>query len=247
MATVLSISAADIPFGNRNQDLVAAISEMQRANYFTFITLLNMASLDHRLQGNLTFLMPNDRMLSIITLQQDAVSEFLLRHSIPSTMLFDYLQHIPTGSIIPSSKPEYMLKISNKGRRSFFLNNARLISPNICTASSSIRCHGIDGVLSEASPKITVNNNYTITNPSVSCSCSSNSTSNPASRAIPPSPFPPLNGFNLTPASALPPTGANVPPPKSGSSLSVSGGLSTFSVTSSVIVATWVLSLSFVP
>lgn len=247
MAMVLFVSAADILLGNQNQDLVVAISEMQRANYFTFIMLLNMASLDKRLQGNLTFLMPNDRMMSKITLQHDAISEFLLRHSIPSPMIFDYLQHIPTGSIIPSSKPEYMLKISNKGRRSFFLNNVKLISPNICTAGSSIRCHGVYGVLSEASPKTIVNNpNSTTTNPSVSCS-SSSSTSDPASPAIPPSPLPfaPVSGFNLTPVTALPPTGPNVPPPKSGSSLSVFDGLSTFLVTS-MMVATWVLSLSFV-
>ncbi|OIT37580.1 hypothetical protein A4A49_51518 [Nicotiana attenuata] len=31
-----------------------------------------------------------------------------------------------------------------------FLNNARIASPNICNKSASIRCHGIDQVLQEA-------------------------------------------------------------------------------------------------
>uniref|UniRef100_A0A803PLE6 FAS1 domain-containing protein n=1 Tax=Cannabis sativa TaxID=3483 RepID=A0A803PLE6_CANSA len=115
MALLSLVSSVDIPPGIQNEDLVIAASEMQRANYFTFVLLLNMAKLDRRLQGNITFLMPNDRMLSKIALEPHAISDFLLRHSIPSTMLFDYLHHIPTGSSIPSSKRDYMLKISNNG------------------------------------------------------------------------------------------------------------------------------------
>ncbi|PON62419.1 FAS1 domain containing protein [Trema orientale] len=231
MALVSLVSSVDIPPGNQNQDFLIATSEMQRANYFTFVLLLNMAKLDPRLQGNLTFLMPNDRVLSKITLQQDTVPDFLLRHSIPSTMLFHHLQHIPTGSLIPSSKPDYMLKISNKGRRSFYLNNVKLISPNICTAGSSIRCHGIDGVLSV----VVTNSSAAIASPSAACF----SSSSPAPPAIPPTPSPlPLVsgpiGLNLTPVAA-----PNVSPPKSGSS-----GILTFSVTSVMMVSIWVASLS---
>uniref|UniRef100_A0A6N2KR71 FAS1 domain-containing protein n=1 Tax=Salix viminalis TaxID=40686 RepID=A0A6N2KR71_SALVM len=143
---VCATSPTGIP--SKSQDLVVATNEMARANYFSFVMLINMSPLDQRLQENVTFLMPKDRMLSKIRMHQNAVSGFLLRHSIPSPLLFDHLQHIPPGSLIPSSDPDYMLNISNKGRKNFSLNNVRITSPNLCTAGSSIRCHGIDGVLS---------------------------------------------------------------------------------------------------
>lgn len=173
---LLSASSAAAP----NQELATAISEMQKANYFTFIMLVRMISpSDHRFRGNLTFLMPNDRTLSKTAMPQSHVTEFVLRHSIPSPMLFDYLQHIPSGSVIPSSNPDYMLNISNNGRKNFFLNNAKLISPNICTAGSVFRCHGIDSVLlpSQENPTVT------------------------------PPPLPPLNN-NITPPTSLPPPNA---------------------------------------
>ncbi|KAM6555457.1 hypothetical protein CsatB_002476 [Cannabis sativa] len=243
MALLSLVSSVDIPPGIQNEDLVIAASEMQRANYFTFVLLLNMAKLDRRLQGNITFLMPNDRMLSKIALEPHAISDFLLRHSIPSTMLFDYLHHIPTGSTIPSSKRDYMLKISNNGRWSFFLNNVKLISPNICTASSSVRCHGIDGVLSLAMPMS--NSTTEIASPSSICFSSPNS-SPPA--ITPPSPSPPsssssspfslatgASGLNMTPAA-----GPSVSPPKSGSST-----ISIFSVTY-MLLSLWISSLCIV-
>ncbi|XWS42880.1 hypothetical protein CRYUN_Cryun16bG0052100 [Craigia yunnanensis] len=132
----------------KDQDLCIAIEEMQKANYFTFVMLINMSPLDRKFLGNVTFLMPTDRMLSKTIIPQNAVSGLLHRHSILSSLLFEHLQHVPTGSILPSSMPENMLNVSNGGgRRSFFLNNVRIITPNICTAGSFIWCHGIDGVL----------------------------------------------------------------------------------------------------
>ncbi|XP_029129912.1 uncharacterized protein LOC109811791 [Cajanus cajan] len=138
----------------RNQDLVAATREMQRANYFTFVMLINMSPLDTRLEGNVTFLMPNDRMLANMVMQEGSVSGFLLRHSIPSPLLFDVLEQFPTGTTIPSSLPNCMLRVSNNGRKNYVINNVKIISPNICVGGSSIRCHGIDGVLSEACTSI---------------------------------------------------------------------------------------------
>ncbi|KAJ1415070.1 FAS1 domain [Sesbania bispinosa] len=132
-----------------NQYLLAATKEMQKANYFTFAMLINMSPPDTRLQGNVTFLMPNDRMLANMALQEGSVSSFLLRHSIPSPLLFGTLEQFPTGTTIPTSLSNCMLRISNSGRKNFVLNNVKIISPNICVAGSSIRCHGIDGVLSE--------------------------------------------------------------------------------------------------
>lgn len=146
LALISAAAATDT--APKTHDLDVAIEEMAKANYFTFITLIKMSPLDNKILGNVTFLMPNDRILSKTNILRDSVSEFLLRHSIPSPLLFDHLRHIPSGSTIPSSEPEYLLNINNGGRRSFFLNNVKIISPNICTAGSSIRCHGIDGVLS---------------------------------------------------------------------------------------------------
>ncbi|GLT87280.1 hypothetical protein SLE2022_053700 [Rubroshorea leprosula] len=131
----------------KNHGLLVAIEEMKKANYFTFVMLINMSPLDRRIFGNVTFLMPKDRALSDTLVSQNSVSDFLFRHSIPSPLLFEQFDHIPTGSIIPSSEPQYMLKVTNCGRRNFFLNNVKIISPNLCTSGNSIRCHGIDGVL----------------------------------------------------------------------------------------------------
>ncbi|CAN0891003.1 hypothetical protein LINGRAHAP2_LOCUS16765 [Linum grandiflorum] len=153
------------PASSVNDDLVVATDEMRRANYFTFVMLLNMVAndKDHTV-ANVTFLMPNDRVLSNITFTTDSVREFMLRHSMPSPLLFDHLWHFPSGSTIPSSYPGYVLQVQNddghpdgkwwrrRGNLNFSLNNVKIISPNICTSpSSSIRCHGIDSVLSSAS------------------------------------------------------------------------------------------------
>lgn len=144
--------------GRNVNNIEVAVEEMQRANYFTFVMLLKMAPPDLMMileGGNLTFLMPNDKTLSqnsIINLAPGnhttpSLAHFLLRHSIPSPLLFEYLQHFPTGSTVPTSDPDLVLRITNHGRRSFFLNSVRVSSPNICTRGSSIRCHGIDGVI----------------------------------------------------------------------------------------------------
>ncbi|XP_019446028.1 PREDICTED: FAS1 domain-containing protein SELMODRAFT_448915-like [Lupinus angustifolius] len=191
-----------------NQDLVAATKEMQKANYFTFVMLINMSPLDTRLEGNVTFLMPNDRMLANnMVLQEGFISSFLLRHSVPSPLIFETLEQFPTGTIIPSSLPNCMLRVSNYGRRNFVLNNVKIISRNICTAGSSIRCHGIDGVLSE---DCVSNNNSSV--PTTTCS---NSTF-PSCMASPPIPSPTRD--NLSPTfGASSPSYANVGTQKSGS------------------------------
>ncbi|KAE8077475.1 hypothetical protein FH972_016035 [Carpinus fangiana] len=226
LALVSSASPINTPPQNQNQDLPGATEEMQRANYFTFVTLINMASLDSKIQANVTFLMPNDRMLSRNVMAPGSVSSFLLRHSIPTPLLFDDLEHLPTGSIIPSSLPGYMLKISNNGRKNFSLNDVKIISPNICTEGSSIRCHGIDGVLLESSMP-----EHNTTAPSPSCSSSS---------------IPPVSGAT-SPALSLPsptaiaaapsPTQPNSSPQKPGPSPLLSyGGTFKFLVTSLMVL-----------
>ncbi|KAL9684582.1 hypothetical protein QQ045_022023 [Rhodiola kirilowii] len=179
---------ADTP--SRNLDILNAIQEMQKANYFTFIMLINMTPAD-LLRGNITFLMPSDKIMSQSKVQN--VTDFVLRHAIPSPMLFNHLSYIPTDSLIPSLHPAYTLRVSNYGRLSFFLNNARLTSPNLCTLGMSFRCHGISDVLSltsETSVKSCLNQNH------------SNSSISLPSPPISPYPSPTIN--NITAAAVGP-------------------------------------------
>ncbi|KAI3800247.1 hypothetical protein L1987_35558 [Smallanthus sonchifolius] len=130
------------------KDIDMAIDEMERANYFTFVMLINMVPPNQLFQGNVTFLMPSDKSLSRSMILENSVEDLLLRHSIPSPLLFDHLLHLPTNSILPTSNPDLMLTVSNSGTRGLFLGNVRIVTPNICTHGYSVRCHGIDGVLS---------------------------------------------------------------------------------------------------
>ncbi|KAG2239322.1 hypothetical protein Bca52824_090182 [Brassica carinata] len=159
-----------------NHDLSIAIQEMEKANYFSFVMLINMLhTTNPKFLANITFLMPKDKTLSRSNvIQQDSISEFLLRHSIPSPLLFEHLDLIPNGSIVPSSLPHYTLKISNGGRLNYFVNNVKIISRNICSLGS-IKCHGIDGILpspsviNDDSPR---DNDHT--SPFISCPSSHN-------------------------------------------------------------------------
>ncbi|RDX64917.1 FAS1 domain-containing protein, partial [Mucuna pruriens] len=208
LTLMLISSASPREIDGRNQELVTATREMQKANYFTFVMLINMnmSPLDTWVEGNVTFLMPNDRMLANMVFQEGSIYGFLLRHSIPSPLLFEVLEQFPTGTTIPTSLPNCMLTVSNNGRMNYVLNNVKIISPNICVAGSSIRCHGIDGVLSRVCASV---GNY-----SVPCV---NSTQ-PLCKASPPipSPFP----------SAPPPTRDNLNPPASRTAPNVGPHLS---------------------
>ncbi|KAL3524533.1 hypothetical protein ACH5RR_017367 [Cinchona calisaya] len=187
----MAAAASDVP---RNQ-LQVAIEEMQRANYFTFVMLINMAPPDLIPVENVTFLMPNDKSLSKNIMEtpanENSITDFLLRHSIPFPLLFEHLQHFPTDSMIPTSKPNLVLRITNQGsRRRFFLNNVRITGPNICSRGSSIRCHGIDGVIQD----------LVLTNgPPADHECQQNNSSS-------------------TRRSSPPPTALSSPPPKESSS-----------------------------
>ncbi|CAN6460997.1 unnamed protein product [Victoria cruziana] len=129
-------------------DISVAIAEMQEANYYTFVTLIQM--LRDSIPGNATFLMPSDRILARIPVDEDAMSEFVRSHMIPSPLMYDQLKRFPSGSLIPTYYPSHMLRISTHNRR-ILLNNIQIVRPNICTAGSSIRCHGINGVLMHTS------------------------------------------------------------------------------------------------
>lgn len=163
-------------------DLVVATEEMQRANYFTFATLINMSPLDPRLEANVTFLMPKDKKLA--AMPRGSVLDFLLRHSIPSPFLYEDLEKFPTGTTIPSSLINYTLRITNIGSRDVFVNNVKIVSPNICVAGFSIRCHGIEGILLE-DDHVLVRNSSSIVPTS---SCSNGTEASPSSCVASPSP-----------------------------------------------------------
>ncbi|KAL0317865.1 UNVERIFIED_CONTAM: hypothetical protein Sangu_2200800 [Sesamum angustifolium] len=166
--------------------------------------------------------MPNDRILSQTDVAPTSVVDFLLRHSIPSPLLIDHLQHFPTGSMIPTSKPGFFLNVTNEGRRQFFLNNVRIISPNICTKGSSIRCHGIDGVV-----QATMISQPSIPSPSSSSSSSSTcpkSTVAPEAAAPLPAPSPPLWASPVGELSPVPPP-SEVSPRKSSCPETSNGGV----------------------
>lgn len=151
LITAALISSSSAAAAMNESQILIATEEMQRANYFTFVMLLNMAPPNAFHGQNLTFLMPSDRSLAGSAAVGGAtVLDFLLRHSIPSPLLIDHLERIPTGSTIPASKPGFAFEVTNNGRRQFFLSNVKIISPNICTRGNSIRCHGIDGVAEPA-------------------------------------------------------------------------------------------------
>ncbi|KAL2226814.1 UNVERIFIED_CONTAM: hypothetical protein Sindi_2040100 [Sesamum indicum] len=212
-----------------NQDMAVAIDEMQKANYFTFVMLINMVP-SHLIQPNITFLMPNDRVLSQTDVAPTSVVDFLLRHSIPSPLLIDHLQHFPTGSMIPTSKSGFFLNVTNEGRRQFFLNNVRIISPNICTKGSSIRCHGIDGVVQPrmiSQPSRPPSSSSTCPKPTVA----------PEAAAPLPAPSPPLSASPVGDLSPVPPP-SDVSPTKSSSPETSNGG-----VVNLVVMAVFTLSV----
>ncbi|KAK9144228.1 hypothetical protein Sjap_004131 [Stephania japonica] len=128
-----------------NNNLYNAIKDMQNASYFSFVMLINMYPVE-KFPKNVTFFMPSDRTLSQTSLSESML-HFLLRHSIPSPLHFDHLALLPTGSVIPTSQPGYNLRVSNYGKKGFYLNRIQITTPNICTSETSIRCHGISGVL----------------------------------------------------------------------------------------------------
>lgn len=129
-------------------DLQAAMTDMRSRSYFGFVILLKILnSQPNSLQNNdLTFLMPNDEELSHFSIALDQLHDFILSHSIPTPLLLSHLLHFPNGSVVPSSVPSRVISITNSGRTGLFVNNARIVTPNVCQ-SSSIRCHGISAAL----------------------------------------------------------------------------------------------------
>ncbi|KAH7668733.1 FAS1 domain-containing protein [Dioscorea alata] len=130
--------------GQKQEEILGMVRDMQIASYFTFATLINMVQAS--VPSNTTFFIPDDRSLSKIIIQQNNILQFLLRHSVPSLLSFAELSHLPKGTALPSNQHPYMIKITDDNNKGIYLNNIKLISPDICKSGASFKCHGITGV-----------------------------------------------------------------------------------------------------
>ncbi|XP_004486549.1 FAS1 domain-containing protein SELMODRAFT_448915-like [Cicer arietinum] len=127
-------------------DLQAAIGDMRAKSFYGFAMLLQMLNGTSQPTRDFTFLMPDDRELSASAISADQIEEFLLSHAIPMPLYFYDLSHFPTGTLVPSGISSRMIRIHNRGRGDFFVNNAQIVSANICL-SSVIKCHGVDAII----------------------------------------------------------------------------------------------------
>jgi len=148
LLTLFAIAESQSTISFNQTDLQVAMADMRSRSYHGFVILLKILnSHQNSLQTNdLTFLMPNDDELSQFSISLDQLPDFILSHSIPTPLLLSHLLHFPNGSVVPSSIPTRVINITNMGRTGLFVNNARIVTPNVCQ-SSSIRCHGISAAL----------------------------------------------------------------------------------------------------
>ncbi|KAL5126181.1 hypothetical protein HKD37_14G038861 [Glycine soja] len=175
LLTFFAIGESQSTMSFNQTDLQAAMTDMRSRSYYGFVILLKILnSQPNSLQNNdLTFLMPNDDELSQFSIALDQLHDFILSHSIPTPLVLSHLLHFPNGSVVPSSVPSRVISITNGGRTGLFVNNARIVTPNVCQ-SSSIRCHGISAALtfgnmvpSHRAPKPKEDpKNSSVTNPS---------------------------------------------------------------------------------
>ncbi|KAI4305666.1 hypothetical protein L6164_029018 [Bauhinia variegata] len=145
---LLTVADSQPTNGINQTDLQAAMTDMRMRSYYGFVILLKILdSIPNSLQStDLTFLMPNDEQLSHFSITPGNLHDFILSHSIPTPLALNHLLHFPNGTLVPSSIPSRMIRITNIGREGMFLNNAKIIIPNVCQ-SSWIKCHGISAAL----------------------------------------------------------------------------------------------------
>ncbi|KAG2316604.1 hypothetical protein Bca52824_019726 [Brassica carinata] len=132
---------------NQSSDLFSAISDMRRESYYGFVTLLHILNdTDFFRNQEITFLMPNDEDISQADMSQESLETFILRHTIPAWLMINHMLRFPNKTLVPCSIPDKMFTITKSGGSGLFVNNARIVSPNICQ-NSRISCHGISNVI----------------------------------------------------------------------------------------------------
>ncbi|KAL0560170.1 hypothetical protein IC582_000566 [Cucumis melo] len=145
---LLLVAKAQAIMANQT-DLQAAMDEMRLKSYHGFVILLKILNNSNKTLQNsdITFFMPTDQELSQADISLDQLEEFVLSHSIPTSLLLNNLLHFPNGSLVPSSIPNRMIKITKSRKMGVCVNEARIVTPNVCL-TSSIRCHGISTAIS---------------------------------------------------------------------------------------------------
>ncbi|CAL0315940.1 unnamed protein product [Lupinus luteus] len=148
LLTIFTLTQSQNTAPFNQTDLQAAMTDMRSHSYYGFVILLKILnSQPNSLQNNdLTFLMPSDEQLSHFSITPLQLHDFLLSHSIPTPLVLNHLLHFPNGSVVPSSIPTKSINITNTGKSGLFVNNARIVTPNVCQ-TSLIRCHGISAAL----------------------------------------------------------------------------------------------------
>ncbi|KAF3776271.1 hypothetical protein EJ110_NYTH48686 [Nymphaea thermarum] len=145
---LLSIFTATAQQPPRNEsDVDSAVGNMRERSYYGFIMLLQMLNWQTVASRNgITFLIPADKELASASIAPEQIQDFILSHSILTPLYFNNMLHFPTGTLIPTGLPNFMLDITNNGPYDFYLNNAKIVAPNVCQ-SATIKCHGIDAVI----------------------------------------------------------------------------------------------------
>ncbi|XP_031493240.1 uncharacterized protein LOC116259516 [Nymphaea colorata] len=145
---LLSIFTAAAQQPRRNDsDVDSAVGNMRERSYYGFIMLLQMLNWQTVASRNgITFLIPADKELASATIAPEQIQDFILSHSILTPLYFNNMLHFPTGTLIPTGLPNFLLDITNNGPYDFYLNNAKIVAPNVCQ-SARIKCHGIDAVI----------------------------------------------------------------------------------------------------
>ncbi|XP_047331460.1 uncharacterized protein LOC124935037 [Impatiens glandulifera] len=127
-------------------DLQLAMNDMRSQSYDGFVILLKMLNSTSFPYRGITLFMPSDSQISGTSVSVDNIEVFMLRHSIRMPLSFEELAHFPNGSLVPSLFHNHLLRIQNQGNASFYIENARIMSRNVCL-KSRIKCHGIDAVI----------------------------------------------------------------------------------------------------
>ncbi|WZZ36891.1 hypothetical protein YC2023_020292 [Brassica napus] len=76
--------------------------------------------------------MPSDEDLSHAGMSQESLETFILRHRIPAWLMINHMLRFPNKTLVPCSIPDKMFTITKSRGSGLFLNNARIVSPNIC-------------------------------------------------------------------------------------------------------------------
>ncbi|XP_028754986.1 uncharacterized protein LOC114714414 [Neltuma alba] len=99
---------------------------MRSKSYHGFAMLLKMLNATSQANQELTFFMPDDREFQHPPLQH-RIEEFLLSHAMPC-LCISVTDSFPYSywHLVPSGIRNKMMRIHNRGRGAFFLNNAQV-------------------------------------------------------------------------------------------------------------------------